>query len=254
VRWSPPSAPRATRCCTFRPGARIASAIAKHRARPTRATPWRSPMSFAASTQSSAPRWSPNWSARSPCSSCSAAVSFVTAPRPFNGCAPTGRSSVPSVRPRSSGSTARPFCAGSSGSASARRSPSRSPGPASASSRATSRTSTSASRHSIASRATSGASRARPRSRASAAPHRSPAAPDRPQAPPRRQPPAQRRALPHRHRPKTPPPRRQGVPRPKDPRRQDTPRRRIEHLIGTIHGGWAYGARSTATAQNAPPP
>jgi transposase len=41
---------------------------------------------------------------------------------------------------------------------------------------------------------------------------------------PRRQPPTQRRALPHRHRPTTPPPTRQGLPRPQDRRRQDPPR------------------------------
>jgi hypothetical protein len=41
---------------------------------------------------------------------------------------------------------------------------------------------------------------------------------------PRRQPPTQRRALPHRHRPTTPPPPSQGLPGPQDRRRQDRPR------------------------------
>ena len=88
----------AWRCCTCRPGAPTASAIAKGRARPTPATHWRSPTSFAASAQNWARRWSPSSCGRWQCSSCNAAASSATAPKRSSGCARTGPNSTPSAK------------------------------------------------------------------------------------------------------------------------------------------------------------
>ena len=82
------------RCCRFRRGARIASAIAADPARPSQATPCRSPRSSSSIATSSVQLRSPSSFAPSECSSCSAAASLVTARRRSSGCAQTGRTAA----------------------------------------------------------------------------------------------------------------------------------------------------------------
>ncbi len=202
-------------------------------------------------------RWNPSWSARSGCSSCSAAASSAIAPRRSSGCAPTGPSSTPSPRPRSS--TRPPEGAAPAQADRVRRRPGRAhrralhprarprhrgpqPPHRRARDRDRRRCSTSTATRSPICSAPAATSprrviahagdvrRFREASRLRALLRRRPdplrLRPNRraPPPAPRRQPPTERRALPHRDRPTTPPPRRQGLPRPQDPRRQDPPR------------------------------